>query len=527
MAGRVLFLTLAFFVQFSASATQYYASPGDDLQAKIAALNFGDMLYFNEGVYNWNDALRFGPGYTALPSSAGETITLAAAPGAATKPHIICTTSLQNVVDVNDVSYFTFTGLKFSGGSNGFKMNNASYITIENCRVHHTAGPVIDLKQATHHITVRNCEIDHPGGTGECFYIGSSDSEVNHQVNNCLIEQNLIHGTRASSNGDGIELKYMTYANTVRDNVLYDLRYPGIFVYGHPTRMTEADLNIVEGNVIFDTDENGIQTYGCAVIRNNIIFDTGARGIEVRKYLDPVRQVRIVNNTLWDCNDNASDAGITLNTLADASGVVLANNCVYSTKANALALNPYNSPPNTSTRFYANLWHSDGHAKPVFINQTIDQFSAAEFHQWLIDNGYAATDVNNSDADPLFANKLANNFYPQVSSPLRDMGTTSYAPVYDFDGVARDANPDCGAYEWTASGEPTWTVGKTFKGTSIGPEPDPVGGGGGGGCGYTQPVAGGGDGAFFWIMLLTFPAFVRLIIARRRTTQTCGKAART
>ena len=525
MAGRIFLLTLAFFIQLPVSAATYSASPSDDLQAKIAALNFGDTLYFNEGTYNWNDALRFGPGYTALPASAGQTITLAAAPGAVTKPHVICTTSGQNAVDMNDVSYFTFKGIEFSGGSNGFKLNNSSYITIENCHVHNTAGPAIDLKLATHHITVRGCEIDHPGGTGECFYIGSSSSEVNHQVNNCLIEQNLIHGTRAASQGDGVELKYMTYANIVRDNVLFDLGYPGIFVYGHPTRTADADLTVVEGNVIFDTDDNGIQTYGCAVIRNNIIFGTGSRGIEVRKYIDPVRQVRIVNNTLWDCNDTASDGGITLNTLSDASGVVLANNCVYSTASYALVLNPYNSPPNKSTRFYANLWHSDGHAKPVFINQTIDQFSAAEFHQWLIDNAYSATDANNSDSDPLFVNKSAYNFYPQTSSPLRDMGTTSYAPSTDFDGVARDANPDCGAYEWTASGGPIWTIGTTFKGTAVGP--DHPGGGGGGGCGYSQPVGTDKGDAFFWISLLMFPAFVRLIMRRRRGSVSCGKATGT
>ena len=60
MAGRISLLTVVFFFHFSVSAATYYASPGDDLQAKIAALSVGDTLYFNEGVCNWNDALRFG-----------------------------------------------------------------------------------------------------------------------------------------------------------------------------------------------------------------------------------------------------------------------------------------------------------------------------------------------------------------------------------------------------------------------------------------------------------------------------------
>ncbi|HHN45897.1 MAG TPA: right-handed parallel beta-helix repeat-containing protein [Planctomycetes bacterium] len=496
----------------SVNATVHYASPGDNLQAKLAALAEGDTLYFNEGTYNWNNAMRFGPGYTVVPASAAGTITLKAAPDAVSRPHIRCTTSGENIVDMNDTRYYQFEDLEFSGGSAGFKMYNSSYVTIRNCYVHDTGGPAINLKLNTHHITVEGCEIARPGGTGECFYVGSSSDEANHQVHHCLIDGNLIHGTLGTSQGDGVELKYMTYANVVRNNVIYDVGYPGIFVYGHSTRTSEAELNIIEGNVIFDTSTHGMQIYGQAVARNNIIFNTGGRGIEVRRDNRPVGQVRLVNNTLWNCNGNASDASVVLANLSDASGVVIENNCVYAGTAYALALNPFNTPPHVSTRFYANLWRSNGHGKPVFINKSgTSEYSAAEFRQWLTDNGYAAADPNSSDADPLFVNAAAWNFYPGESSPLRDMGTANYSPSTDFDGVLRDANPDCGAYEWTSSGGPLWNIGTTFKGTAVGPE-DPPPGGGKGGCGGASGAPGGADsGAFFWIFTASLLYLVRLI----------------
>ncbi|MBN1808373.1 MAG: right-handed parallel beta-helix repeat-containing protein [Planctomycetes bacterium] len=498
-----------------AGAAEYYASPGDDIQDKVAALQPGDTLNMNEGTYNWNDAWRFGTGYTQIPSSAAGTITIKAAPAASSKPHIHCTTAGQNAVDIYaGMKHYRFEGLEFSGGSSGIKINAASYITFEDCYIHDTASTGVGLKLDTHHITFTGCEVARPGGTGECFYVGNSNDQANHQVNNCLIVGCLIHGTRGTTQGDGVELKYMTYANTIRDNVLYDLKYPAVFVHGHPSRTSEADLNVVEGNAIFDTDDMGVQIYGQVIVRNNVIFDTAGAGIGVRKDVNPVGQVRLINNTIYDCQDDTSvgRAAVELSYMNDCTGVVLANNCVRSTSSWALALNPYNQPPGTGTQFHANLWYSSGKAKPVFINQTVDQYTAAEFRTWLIAGGYAGTDLNNSDANPLFENAAANNFYPQSGSPLIDMGNAAWATSSDFDGVARDSSPDCGAYEWTASGGPLWSVSAAFKGTGVGPEDPPDGDpGGGGGC--STGLAGGrrqGTEAAFWILFVAILLGIRL-----------------
>ena len=90
---------------------------------------------------------------------------------------------------------------------------------------------------------------------------------------NTLVEGNYIHHLRSTSNGgnDGIEIKFGSYGNTVRDNVIHDTnigrQYPGIFVYGGGPK-----VNIVEGNVIWKAGEVN-QVFKTPIIIKNIIYD--------------------------------------------------------------------------------------------------------------------------------------------------------------------------------------------------------------------------------------------------------------
>jgi hypothetical protein len=151
---------------------------------------------------------------------------------------------------------------------------------------------------------IRRNHIHHTGlrenGTteGEGMYIGCHDGGC--ITTNSLIEGNHIHHLRGVGSGgnDGIEVKYGSYNNTIRNNVIHDTnittRYPGIFVYGGGSA-----VNIVEGNKIWNAGE-GIQVVSDAVIRNNVIFDCTISGITAAPHaaVPHVRNVRIVNNTI-------------------------------------------------------------------------------------------------------------------------------------------------------------------------------------------------------------------------------------
>jgi len=130
------------------------------------------------------------------------------------------------------------------------------------------------------------------------MYIGCHDGSC--ITTNTVVEGNYIHHLRSTSVGgnDGIEIKFGSYGNVVRDNVIHDTnigrQYPGIFVYGGGPK-----ANVVEGNVIWNAGE-GIQVVSDAVVRNNIIFNCSATGITAAPHaaVSQMRNVTIVNNTI-------------------------------------------------------------------------------------------------------------------------------------------------------------------------------------------------------------------------------------
>src|SRR6056300_1677187 len=89
---------------------------------------------------------------------------------------------------------------------------------------------------------IRRNHIHHTGLSttreteGEGMYIGCHSGSC--VTTNTLVEGNYIHHTRGTSSGgnDGIEIKFGSYGNIVRGNVIHDTnigrKYPGIFVYG-------------------------------------------------------------------------------------------------------------------------------------------------------------------------------------------------------------------------------------------------------------------------------------------------------
>jgi hypothetical protein len=61
-----------------------------------------------------------------------------------------------------------------------------------------------------------------------------------------------------------------------------------------------------------------------------------------------------------------------------------------------------------------------------------------------------AIDVNTITNSPLFKNPGGGDFSLQVGSPAINVANTLYAPLKDFEGTNRDANPDLGAIEYSA-----------------------------------------------------------------------------
>ena len=73
------------------------------------------------------------------------------------------------------------------------------------------------------------------------------------------------------------------------------------------------------------------------------------------------------------------------------------------------------------------------------------------------------------------------DLFPRVGSSLIGAGDPAHAVAIDFNGVARTAGVDVGAYAFAAGGNPGWQLAADFKGFPVGGGDVDAGVDGGGG----------------------------------------------
>ena len=230
--------------------------------------------------------------------------------------------AIQNTINVEGATYLTIKGLEITGnGGDGINLSGGpSNLTFEDLVIHEI-DVGINFRSSMSGIVVRGNHIYNTGsngGTGEGMYVGCNNNAC--AVSDTIIENNLIHDNLpGTTQGDGIEIKPGSYNVTVRDNVIHDMNYPCVLVYGNgPAR------NIVERNVMWNCNE-AIQAVSDAVIRNNIIFNS-VTGITAAPHaqVGQMDNMTIVNNTIYG---NSSECLYIR--WSGATNMVLANNAVY------------------------------------------------------------------------------------------------------------------------------------------------------------------------------------------------------
>lgn len=416
----------------------------EEFETIANSLKPGDELILHEGLYS---------------QSARRAVT---AKGTATKPIVIRaakgekplltrpaeTIDKYNNIEFIDCSYLIIRGIRFKGGSSGVRFIRGHHITFEECEIFETGNNALTMNSGNcDAFIIRRNHIHHTGLSssgpteGEGMYIGVHNGS--YITTNTLIEGNYIHHLRGTSNGgnDGIEIKFGSYGNIVRDNVIHDTnigrKYPGIFVYGGG-----KGTNIVEGNVIWNAGE-GIQVVSDAIIRNNIVFNCSITGITAAPHaaVPRVRNVTIVNNTIvnnpkgvqirWS---RAMPRGIPF-----GSNMVFANNAIYCPKSTAI-----DAQGISNATFSANYVQG----RLVGIKTDGSRFC---------DGGtiYKA-----------FVEPDKKNYWPGSDSVLIGHANPDFIPKLDFNRTARQFPFDVGAYESEGYAKnPRWQVQMGFKGT--------------------------------------------------------------
>lgn len=433
-----LLFTLLFSSDSSGATYEIYPATVDsqeEFENVANSLKPGDELVLNGGLYSQN-----GRRAVTAKGTADKPIIIRAADGQ--KP--LLTRPADNIdrhnnIEFVDCSYLTVRGIRFRGGSSGVRFIRGHHITFEECEIFQTGNNALTMNSGDcDRFIIRRNHIHHTGLStrgsteGEGMYIGVHNGS--YITTNTLVEGNYIHHLRSTSNGgnDDIEIKFGSYGNIVRDNVIHDTnigkKYPGIFVYGGG-----KEKNIVEGNVIWNAGE-GIQVVSDAIIRNNIIFNCSMTGITAAPHaaVPHVRNVRIVNNTIVN---HPKGALIRWN---KATNMIFANNAVYCAGATAIDASGIDN-----STFSAN------YIEGGLVGATID---GSRFN-------------DGSTTSAVFVEPAKKNFWPRPGSVLINHADSNFAPKLDFNHTLRKPPFDVGAYESEGNAKnPGWQVQAGFKG---------------------------------------------------------------
>lgn len=404
----------------SAQAAEIDIFEGDSFEAAVESLSAGDTLTVHAGTYI--DAGRIS---IQVKGTASQPVLVQGAPGEA-RPLIArrAGDAAQNTINIEGAEHLTIRGLEISSnGGDGINMNsNPSYITLEDLVIHDISVG-INFRSSMHNITVRGNHIYNTNDTGEGMYVGCNFATC--AVSDSLIENNWIHDTLNAEQGDGIEIKRGSHSNIVRDNVIHDTNYPCILLYG-----TEGNpRNVVEGNVMWNCGDSGMQVAADAVIRNNIILESPGTGFNSQSHQGVTpNNLEFVHNTLI-----GGSPCLRLSGWGGKQGMVFANNAVYCPQGG-------------------------------FVIGALDGVDIAGNVFEPAPGGFPGSGYRNGRSEVQdFIDAAGRDLYPTSDSPLLGAGAAAHAATHDFNGTARSGGVDAGAYAWTGAQNPGWQVGPGFK----------------------------------------------------------------
>jgi parallel beta-helix repeat protein len=406
----------------SASAATIEISPPESFENAVESLLPGDTLTVHAGTYSESGRISIGVHGTAsapvlIRGASGESSPLITRPSTSTP---------QNTLNLEGATYLTIQGLEISGNGDGIELTTGSrYITIADNHIHHIDVGV-NFRGTMDHITVRHNHIHNTGndgGTGEGMYVGCNNATC--AVSESLIEENWIHDSFGASQGDGIEIKSGSHSNIIRDNVVYNTNYPCIILYG----TSGNPRNLVEGNVLWNCGDSGIQCAADAVIRNNIILSSPGNGFNSQDHQGVTpNNLEFVHNTIV-----GGDPCLRLMNWGNKSGMVFANNAVYCEGGS----NYVESMTGVT----------------VTGNVVVPSVSSLPSSGFIVGRS-AAQD---------FVDAVNRDVYPTSDSRLIDAASPSFVTAADFNGSPRSGLPDAGAYTWTGPFNPGWLPGPGFK----------------------------------------------------------------
>lgn len=406
--------------------------PGDDVRSKMdEAAASSCSVYFQPGLHSTTSRL----GYT-LVGTQDDPIEIYGESAATTR--LLRPDANQNILDLSG-SHFVVRDLTLEGGSRGIRLEGSvDHATLTRLVIHDTADSAISANtagQSYTNLVISHTEIYATDGFGECMYLGCNNNACT--MGDSWVEFNYCRDTSSSQGtgqGDGIDLKGGAYNVVIRHNVFRDIFGPGILTYANGGGVQ----NVIEGNLVWNTGNVGIQFTGDVLVRNNVVIQSAPNRIGINGSASNQgvpNNVQVVNNTVL-----STTAGAECMSLrgwgVPAQDMVIANNALYCENGDALFMSA----------------GTDGN---VDISANAVAGNVLNVSSGTFNGGLAVGQFED----------IANaNLYPLTDSVLLGAGNVGQAPEQDFNCLPRSAlSTDVGAYQRSDPVNPGWTVTDRFK----------------------------------------------------------------
>jgi len=371
-------------------------------------------------------AERVRVGHSDAP---GRPIVLSAAPGA--QPVLdgsgIPMEKDEGLFEIFGVSHIRVIGLHLvNAGEAGILADKASDLVIQGNHTERTGSSGIGA-WGCHDVVIDGNEVAHccSGPWQEAISIGGT---AGFEVMN-----NLVYNGLPGHRKEGICLKDGSSRGTVHGNRVCRVRGAGIYVdawdkHTHDIEIAQNVVCEVEGDGFAVACERSGLLENIQIL-NNVAFHNQHLGMSVSINGDrpahPMNNIQIVNNTFYNNGWTTWGGGIAVDN-PDAQNVVVRNNIC------------------SQNLFFQLVVGSGVPGQAVVIDHN------------LID-GYRGTEgeIRGSDyveGDPMFTNPAAADFHLRPGSPAIDRGSSTGAPVNDFDGQPRPLDGD---HDGTAA----WDIG--------------------------------------------------------------------
>lgn len=218
------------------------------------------------------------------------------------------------------------------------------------------------------------------------------------------------------------------------------------------------DQTLIEGNLLLTT-------------RGGILIHAEApyTGTGPKPAGDVISNTRIVNNVIHASSAIYIEGGSTTTSPPSrVSGVTIENDTFVNdlvgdeqqqTMFSAIPNGPGASGNQITDVSVINSIFYEPSGNPIWVGSVpvVNQPPDVVMNSFISGPDWAGSN-GNINGDPGFVDFAAGNYHLAAASPTINAGTTSGAPLADFDGAWRDAQPDIGAFEFGAVPRPKLTV---------------------------------------------------------------------